>query len=691
MNRFCSLLLVSLLCPLILQGQEWRPLGPYGGAVNQIAVDSTTQSVLMATGSLWLWRLSGGAREWQPLINIFDLPQPGTISALIPATDGVYMLAYTNMIYFSSDGGESWTLQHELDDAQGQRPELVTVGDTLYLKTWKQRLFASGDHGATWVTSDTVTFPMFRFATDGVDLYAIGVNGFYRHRKEGGWENVGPRAGTFAARAWVDGDTLVHWDGATTIQRSADRGVRWESRADSGLADVAYHDGVIWMVNDEGLHTMPLDAEMWTFVAPLQAPPIRSVRLLPHGNDLLISDYYDIRRWDAGTGTLSPLNDGLNAIGTGDLIKEGDTLLVGSAGLNFYSADRGESWEWRHRPLIFGYNQIVRSHGIIYGITQQADSLFISEDWGETWSAWEIDADSLFGPEALYVDESVILAAGRGLFRSTDGGTVWEKVSFKAGLQVRALTGDGDVIFAEIAGMPSQFYRSEDKGVTWDSISSISSSSLGRSFVYEDGVLYYGSRSLGLHRSMNRGDTWEHVDAGFPRGFDGVDSVVMIGSINAYGDTLFVSVIKPMMGTRRLFLSIDGGSNWSEIDVPGGTISLGMIHSDKDGWIASTGDRGLFTTASTLDVTLDEPSLDDGTDAVRLSLDIDGRLSWYRSQPSPFRLDLYTLTGEHIALIADGEANGGMHALPLDDLPAGAYLCVLHSGGESAAVVVTAR
>ena len=166
-------------------------------------------------------------------------------------------------------------------------------------------------------------------------------------------------------------------------------------------------------------------------------------------------------------------------------------------------------------------------------------------------------------------------SAAGGVFKSTDAGsnwsTQWERQLSLAigGLAVApsnrnvvyAATGEWDyftnAIYASYPGYG--VYRSSDGGTTWKRLTpipSLQTAAVAIDQTKPDRVFVAGERSL--HRSINGGSTWD-TTAGNTQGiFDGVISDVVIDPSNA--DRIFVGVQHSNVRAGGVYRSTDGGS-----------------------------------------------------------------------------------------------------------------------------------
>ncbi len=207
--------------------------------------------------------------------------------------------------------------------------------------------------------------------------------------------------------------------------------------------------------------------------------------------------------------------------------------------------------------------------------------------------------------------------AGRGVYRSQDGGEAWQRVDDGLGgnLQFTALVldpRDPDVMYAGIATdegrQGSGVWRSEDGGRHWSLIASIPERPTVAVAPSDPNVIYVGERDYssvgkgGLYRSSNRGGTWqlmaERVQAGVGNlartyirdlAVDPRDSnIVYVTSIDESYD---------LSCGKGVFVSRDGGRTWQAMN--DGITNLNVENlvldpNQPDRMYAGTGGNGFF-------------------------------------------------------------------------------------------------
>lgn len=148
----------------------------------------------------------------------------------------------------------------------------------------------------------------------------------------------------------------------------------------------------------------------------------------------------------------------------------------------------------------------------------------------------------------------VLLADANGLFRSIDGGGVWQPAAFD-GEAVRSVAPDPAQAGAFFAAGNGVFARSDDGGVTWRDLAVDLPSADIRAFAAdpEGGDLYAFVQGAGLYRSSDGGGTWRAV------WLEGEASLSSLAVPAGDPETVFA-----FHGTLGLVKSDNGGASFDE-------------------------------------------------------------------------------------------------------------------------------
>ena len=242
-------------------------------------------------------------------------------------------------------------------------------------------------------------------------------------------------------------------------------------------------------------------------------------------------------------------------------------LYALQAGDVLRSEDGGATWELGLHPDAGGVRTIALAPSdprVVYaGIeTGEVEGRVVrSVDGGVTWSPTAPMPRGHGGlPLAVAPsdpDRVIAIERAESLVYSADGGATWT-VAEVAGSQVKTpFAGASQVVFdpsdpAVVYGVGSDdCFRSEDGGANWSPAGSLPSEANDlAAHPTAPGVLFASSR-LGVHRSVDRGDTWQLLGGG-----EALLSTWALAVDPEDGDHLVAAA------GRTLLTSEDGGANW---------------------------------------------------------------------------------------------------------------------------------
>ncbi len=151
-------------------------------------------------------------------------------------------------------------------------------------------------------------------------------------------------------------------------------------------------------------------------------------------------------------------------------------------------------------------------------------------------------------------DSDLFVSAGGYLYGSTNSGTTWDSQTkfFDAGITTLGIT-DSVIFAAENTNDENLAYASTDNGATWSLYQPLRSQFVEVITVHGTDV-FSGSGYLGIFRSTDNGVSWSYANHGIANG--------SINAIASSGNKVITSESR----TGAIFLSIDQGSTWKQVD-----------------------------------------------------------------------------------------------------------------------------
>jgi photosystem II stability/assembly factor-like uncharacterized protein len=497
-----SVLLALCLTASSVAAVQTASIGPEGGEITALAVDSSSASTVYAGTRGGIYKSVDHGQSWKAssrgMTNV-------SVAALVidptgPDTPLVVLAGTAGGLFRSTDGAGTW---EPVPLAAGDSPDIqslaVDAADprTLYAgidaSSPAEHLVRSTDGGASW---EVVPFPGERpraLAASGPLVLAGTFAGLSRSTDGGAsWAAV-PAVHADVRTLSLRG-LLILAGTASGIFRSLDGGITW-SAASAGIPNP----------DTAQITALAADpAHPWIFYAGISRPG-------------------------------------------------------GIAGA-FKSADRGGHW----RPVANGLAQrsVIAlavdpaTPSAVYAGTQ-VDGVFRSLDGAASWHAANHGLRAA-AVRSVAIDRSrprhLYAVAVNGIFRSSNGGAAWTrlrsdpwgKIALDPTGVVYALTGNQGLA------------RSRDAGVTWTSIDpGLPGEATFALDPAHSNVLFDGGHWT-LARSRNAGAAWSNVDMSC-MDVQSLDVVARTGEVYAAG---FAACQFQGGGVRR---SLDGGVTWTDV------------------------------------------------------------------------------------------------------------------------------
>lgn len=620
-------------------GSSWTvmntdDLGSIG--VTDVAIDHTDSNTLyLATGdgdagdtyALGVLKSTDGGTTWNTTGLSWTVQQIRRCNRIVmdPSNANTLLVATTNGIYRTTDGGANWTqtLGGNYKDVQFN----AGTSNTAYAVGNGDDFFYSNDNGVTWTqsTSGLPTSGISRMAltvsaSSTNTLYILagrssdqGFEGFYRSTDGGlNWTQM-ISAASINLLGWStdgsDGGGQAWYDLATAC--------------DPNDADVVYVGGVnLWKTADGG--------STWDQVGhwyggggnPYVHADIHGLYFIPGSSNLLVGCDGGVFRTLNGGASFSDLSAnleiaqiyrlGLNAQNQSQLFTgwqdNGSNLKTGSSWTRPIGGDGFESIIDHTDPNIMygtiyygqiykstnggaGFGTIVTSGGT--GVNENGawltpyvmspndhntlyvakDALHVSTDAGGSWTSYTVPggtANSL--AVAASNEDYIFVGKGSTLYRSTDGGSTFTTLSGLSGSSITYIAidpNDENRVWVTFSGFGSgaKVYASTDAGNTWSNYSTGLPNIPCNTIVYQDGTsdgLYVGT-DAGVYYRDSSYSAWQPYNSGLP------NVVVSELEIHYSSNTLVAATYGRGVWHAPLFVLPGDDAAVVSIDAPTGT------------------------------------------------------------------------------------------------------------------------
>ena len=483
-RHFPALVSILLSVPSIVPAQSWRPLGPFGGDVQDVAISPVNSSVMLAGvapgGSSygWLFRSADGGVSWARVPSIGQL----SVYDIAFGADGTAWVGSDDSVWLSTDNGVTFS-QRDLGLGYFTATYSVAIDPTnpqvIWAGTAGGAVMKTFDSGTTWTN---VTPPGASGSCWGIALnptntlqamvvYGGGFGGGWVYfTPDGGqtWSYVGagmPGNPMLAVRydrgRWFVGGGILFGGQYLGLYCSTNNGSSW-TRIDNGwpqavatgIAVDPNNPNVILASTPDGVHKSTNGGQIWTISSGATAGySLNNVRFAPGNSSrvALAATAYGVILSDDATTTTRVSSTGItslslnsiacNPVNTAELAVAFGGVFDNSGGV-FASTNNGATWQAQSvPPTRFSYvkfDQTGTLYALSTGPTSIAQEGVYRRNPGGTWTLLGPDQGPNYETELLSIDfgstnRNLFIAGGDDFvsvgtaWRSTNAGSLWTK------------------------------------------------------------------------------------------------------------------------------------------------------------------------------------------------------------------------------------------------------------------------
>ncbi len=614
---------------IINKGTEWKPLAGTGKSSGKLAVHpgKPERILFISEGNLYISKDSGLTSE---MANIGG--ETRTSVAISPANPDLLFVGIGSgsdgFIYISIDGGKTFKKQSQLPmtewsvepiwtgfENDQSKAEVIAphpVDENIIFVGTNSALLKSTDKGKTWEKIDSSFH-----RTDVKDIAINPANPDEIYVRIGVFED-------FICMNTEEKGKEFEKQNCAGIYKSTDTGDTWEqleiSFADpsEGGIFVDEHDpDTAYAVFSRKIFRTTDGGKTWEdFFYTHDQPFVPNVGIEKlvvgeNSDELYIGGHQGL--WHTGDGgkNWKERNKGFIGSEVVDIVKAPDgTLYAGTYTLGmFKSTDNGQSWTFASYNLENPYVMVIATH------PTDPDTIFVTTNGGIYASSdgaltWERIGKSFFGESEFWKDISHFhgiafdpqdpkriyiggggdqyTPKGAGIIISRDGGKTWKEsnsgfatdvhvskivVSKKNPAVVYATT-QGATEFQEKTGLGQGIFRSSDYGDTWQQVNgNLPTSEINTLAIDPNNgdVLYVGTDDSGLFKSIDGGSMWKAlVIPGLPESYGVGDIIVDPNDSNrvfvGIVDYFRLSFSRGLLGDYGVYVSNDAGKTWKDFN-----------------------------------------------------------------------------------------------------------------------------
>jgi len=549
--------------------------------------------------------------QWQQVNNGL---YGGNADCLVASGNNLFAGNNHAGVFLSKDNGENWSkINTGLTSLNFRYIQLATSGSSVFVATYPGGLFRSNNNGISWeeVNNGVFDFGIAGIGTTDTNIFIYGSSSYLSTNNGTSWKELKSLNSIFesyglSSEFVSDKDIFVGTAREGNIYHSSDNGETWNQIAtkltewdinsiivvdnniivgsEMGGLFLSNNNGETWTkVNSLHIYQMITDGSKilaattlgvyssidngmnWTKLDYIGLVHNR-IRALAKCNGKLFAatEYGGVYVSDDEAKKWTRVNNGYTAFNITSVKVSGPNLFAGTYGGDvFLSKDDGQNWKKVMSAGDFGLlNFVIRdievsNVGLYVAATDLSQSaIFFSSSAGNTWTKLT-SFPSIPQIFSIVISGSNIFAATyQGIFYSNDNCQSWKDLSYDLtrGPYLDVALSGTDIFTAG----HNDVSISSNNGKSWTNANSGITTPWINTFLVVDTTVFAGTWGRGIFRYSKQNAKWEEINTG-------ITSLFVYAFTNS-GSYLFAGTGDSYEGKEGVFMSINNGTNWFDID-----------------------------------------------------------------------------------------------------------------------------